>query len=86
MVVNAPVEYPKPNEDEASNWVILPKPDRNENPLHCKPPLHKVMLFCPRPVQVWHLKGWLTYFCVDHLNSFYMDTEMGNNEYMEMQL
>jgi len=45
-----------------------------------------VVLFCPLPGQVRHLKWWLTKFFGDYLDIFYMYAEMGNDERTEMQL
>ena len=42
------------------------------------------MLLCPLPGQVRHLKWWLTKFFADHLDIFYMYSEMGNDERTEM--
>jgi len=45
-----------------------------------------VVLFCPLPGQVRHLKWWFTQFFADNLDIFYMFVEMGNDERTEMQL
>jgi len=45
-----------------------------------------VVLFCPLPGQIHHLKWCLTRFLADHLNIFYMYAEIGNDERTEMQL
>ena len=86
MLVNEPVDNPEPDEDEASNEVLLHKPERYQSALPGTPPVQMAVLFCPLPGQVRHLKGWLTKLFQDHLDLFYMYTEMGNDEYTEMQL
>jgi hypothetical protein len=87
IFVNEPVEYPKPDEDDASNEALLHKPDCNKSPLpRAPPPPQKALLFCPLPGQVRHLKLWLTKCFADHLDIFYMYAEMGNDEPSEMQL
>jgi len=52
----------------------------------CLVHLLQAVLFCPLPGQVRHLKWWLTKFFADHLDIFYMYSEMGNNERTEIQL
>jgi len=86
MLVSAPVEYPKPDEDEASNEVLLHEPERDKSALPHAPPPQKAVLFCPLPGPVCHLKWWLTKFFGDHLDIFYMYADMGNDERTEMQL
>jgi hypothetical protein len=86
MLVKEPAEYPEHDEDEASNEVLLHQPDSNKCALPSAPPPHKVVLFCPLPGQVCHLKWWHTQFFADHLDNFYMYVEMGNDERTEMQL
>jgi hypothetical protein len=86
MLVNAAAEYPEPDEDEASNEVLLQEPESNSRALPCAPPPYKAVLFCPLPGQVYHLKWWLIKFFADHLDIFYMYAEMGNYECTEMQL
>jgi len=44
------------------------------------------MLFCPLPGQVHNLKWWLTKYFADHVDILLMYTEMGNDEWTEMQL
>ena len=44
------------------------------------------MLCCPLPEQVSHLKWWLTKFFPDRLSIFYMYSEMGHDECIQMQL
>jgi hypothetical protein len=86
LLVNAPAEYPEPDEDEASNEALLHEPERYESALPCAPLPQKAVLFCPLPGQVRHLKWWLTKFFGDHLDIFYMYAEMGNDERTEIQL
>jgi len=87
MLVKEPVEYPElPDEDEASNEALLHEPESNKCALPSAPPPQKVVLFCPLPGQVRHLKWWLTMFFADHLDILYMYAEMGNDERTEMQL
>jgi len=86
MVVNEPAEYPEPDEDEASNEVLPYEPKRIKCTLPSAPSPRKVVLFCPLPGDVRHLKWWLTKFFADHLDIFYMNADMGNDERIEMQL
>jgi len=86
MVVNTPVEYSEPDADEALNEALRHEPDRYNCSLPCSPPPQKVVLFCPLPGQVCHLKWWLTKFSADHIDIFYLYAEMGNDECTEMQL
>jgi len=86
MLVKKPVEYPEPDEDEASNEAHLHEPERNNSSLPGAPPPQKAVQFCLLPGQVHHLKWWLTKFFANHLDIFYMYAEMGNNERTEMQL
>jgi len=86
MLVKEPAEYPKPDEDEASNDALLHEPESNKCSLPSAPPPQKAVLFCPLPGQVRHLKWWLTKFFADHLDIFYVYAEMGNDEDTEMQL
>jgi len=43
-----------------------------------------VLLICPLPGQVCHLKWWLTKYFADHADIFHMDAEIGNDEGTEM--
>jgi hypothetical protein len=86
MHVNAPAEYPEPDEDEASNEALRHEPERYDSALPRAPPPQKAVLFCPLPCEVRHLKWWLTKFFGDHLDIFYMYAEMGNDERTKMQL
>jgi len=86
MLVKEPAEYPKPDEDATSNEALLHEPESNKCALPSAPPPQKVVLFCPPPGQVRHLKWWLTKCFADHLDIFYMYAEMGNDEHTEMQL
>jgi len=86
ILVKEPAEYPKPDKDEASNEALLHEPESHLMALHRAPPSQKAVLFCPLPGQVRHLKWWLTKLFADHLDIFYMYSEMGNNEHTEMQL
>jgi len=86
MVVNESSEYPEPDKDEASNEALLHKPERLKSTLPRALPPQKVVLFCPLPGQVHHLKWWLTKFLVDNLDILYMFAEMGNDERTEMPL
>jgi len=85
MLVNEPVQYPKPDEDDASRETLLPE-HRNENPLPSAPPPQQVVQFHPHPGQVCHLKWWLTKYFADPGDVFHMYAEMGNDECTEMQL
>jgi len=85
MLVNERVEYPEPDQDDASREALLPQ-ERNENAPPSAPPPQKAVLFCPLPGQVRHLKWWLTKFFVDNVDIFHMYAEMGNDERTEMQL
>jgi hypothetical protein len=87
MLVNESAEYPEPDEDEASNEVLLPEPESHKRTLPCAPPPpQEAVLFCPLPGQVCYLKWWLTLFFVDNLDIFCIFAEMSNNERTEMQL
>jgi len=86
MLVKEPAEYPEADEDKASNAALFLEPESNESALPCAPPPQKVVLFCPLPGQVCHLKWWLTKLFADHVDTFYMYAEMGNDECTEMQL
>jgi hypothetical protein len=86
MILNESAEYPKPNEDQASNVALLHAPDILESTFpHVLPP-QKAVLFCPLRGQVLHFQWWLTKFYADNLDIFYMFADMGNNERTEMQL
>jgi len=85
MLVNERVEYPEPDQDDASREALLPQ-ERNENAPPSAPPPQKAVLFCPLPGQVCHLKWWLTKFFGDNVDIFHMYAEMGNDERTEMQL
>jgi len=86
MLVKESAEYPEPDEDEASNEALLHEPESNKCALPPALPPQKAVLFCPLPGQVRHLKWWLNKFFADHLDIFYMYSEMGNDERTEMQL
>jgi hypothetical protein len=47
MLFNAAVEYPKPDEDEVSNEMLLHEPESNSCALPRAPPPQKAVLFCP---------------------------------------
>jgi len=86
MLVNRSVQYPEPDEDEALNKVLLHKPENHISTLPHAPPPQNVVLFCPLPGKVRHLKWWLTKSFADHLDIFYLYAEMGNDGRTEMQL
>jgi len=86
MLFKKPAEYPKLDEDKASNEALLHEPESNTYALPSAPPPQKAVLFCSLPGRVDHLKWWLTQFFADHLDIFYMYAEMGNDERTEMQL
>jgi hypothetical protein len=86
MLIKEPAEYPEPDEEDTSNEALLHEPERIKSALPLAPRPKKVVLFCPLPSQVRHLKWWLTKFFTDHLDIFYMYAEMGNDERTEMQL
>jgi len=86
MLVKEPAEYPEPDKDKASLEALLHYPESNYSALPGAPPPQNVVLFCPLPGQVRHLKWWLTNCFADHLDIFYMYAEMGNDERTEMQL
>jgi hypothetical protein len=86
MLVNESAEYPKPDEDKASNEVLLHKPKSHKSTLpRTPPPPHKTVLLYPLPGHVHHLKWSLTQFFADNLDRFYMYAEMGHDERTEMQ-
>jgi len=84
-LATAAVEYPKPDEDKASNEALLHEPGSNWSALPHGPPPQKAMLFSPLPAQARHLKWWLTKVFADCLDIFYMYVEMGNDKRTEMQ-
>jgi hypothetical protein len=86
ILVKDPAENPEPDEDEASNEVLLHEPESFKRSLPPAPPPSMAVQFCPRPGQVCHLKWWLTKFFADHLDNVYMHAEMGNNQRTEIQL
>jgi len=86
MLVKEPVEYPKPDENEASNEALLHEPESNKCSFPDAPPPQMAVLCCPQPGHVCHVKWWLTKFFADHLDIFYRYAEMGNDERTEMQL
>jgi hypothetical protein len=86
MLGKESAEYAEPEEDEASNKALLPKPDSNKCTLPSAPHPHKAVLFCPLPGRVPHLKWWLIKFFADHLEIFYTYAEMGNDECTQIQL
>jgi len=86
MLVKEPAEYPEPDEDKASNDMLRHEPESNKHSLPPAPPPENAMLFCPLPGEARHLKWWLTKFIADQLDIFYMYSELGNNERIEMQL
>jgi len=86
MLHNKPLEYPKPDQDNASRVALLLEQEWHETAVPSIPPPHKVVLFCPVPGQVRHLKRRLTKYFVDHVDIFHMSGEMGNDERTEMQL
>jgi hypothetical protein len=50
MLVNESAEYPEPDKDEASNEVLLHKPESLQSTLpHAPPSPQKAVLFCPLP-------------------------------------
>jgi hypothetical protein len=64
MLVNKSAEYPKPDEDKASNEALLHEPKSLKSTLpRAPPPPQQAVLFCPLPSQVRHLKWCLTVFC-----------------------
>jgi len=54
MLVNKSAEYPKPDDDEASNEAPLHKPEMLKSTLPCACPPQKVVLFYPLPGEVRH--------------------------------
>jgi len=87
LLVNAPAEYPKTDENKASNEVLLHEQGTYTCALPgASPPPHKTLLFCPLAGQGRHLKWWLTKDFADHLDISYIYAGMGNNEHTEMQL
>jgi len=86
MLVKEHAEYPEPDEDDPLREALLPEPERQEFALPSAPPPQTAVLFCPLPVQVHHLKWWLTKYFADHVDIFHMYAEMGNDKRTEMQL
>jgi hypothetical protein len=79
-----PAEYPISGEKEASNQALLHESDTNKCFLPRAPPPQNMLLFCPLPGQVRHLKWWLPKLFADYLHIFYMYADMGNDENKEM--
>ena len=86
MLVNESAEYPQPDEDDASNEVLLHEPQSLNSTLPLAPPPQKGVLCCPLRGEVGHLEWWLTQFFADHLDILYIFAEMSNDECSEMQL
>jgi len=86
MLVKEPAEYPEPDKDDPLREALLPEQKRHENSLPGAPPPHKVVLYCPLPGKVRHLKWWLTKYFADNVDIFHMYAEMGNDERTQMQL
>jgi len=86
MLAKGPAEYPKPDEDEASNEEPLYKPERTKSSLPRAPSPHKALLLGPLAGEVRYMKWWLTKFIADYLDIFHMYSEMGNDERTAMQL
>jgi len=86
MLVKDPAEYSEPDEDKATNQALLHQPESNTSALPRAPPSQKAVLLCPLSAQVHHFKWWLAKFFADHLDIYYMYSEMGNDEHTEMQL
>ena len=85
MLVDASVQNPEPDQTEASNEALLHIPGSNQCALPFAPPPQKVVLFCPPPGLVCHLKWWLTKLVANHLDILNMYAEMGSNERTDMQ-
>jgi len=86
MNVNESGDFSEPDEDEASNEVLLHDPYSTISVLPGAPFHLKAVQLCSLLGQLRYLKWWLTKIFLDHLNIFYMYAEMGNNELTEMQL
>jgi len=87
MLINKSADYPMADEDEALNDALLHPPDSVQSTLlHAPSPPKQMVIFCPLPGQVRHLKWWLTNLFADNLDIFYPFPEVGNKEYTEMQL
>jgi len=86
MLVNKTAEYPKPDEGEASNEMLLHELESLKCTMHGALPPQKAVLFCPLSDEFGHLKWWLTNRLADNLDIVYMFAEMGNNEHTETLL
>jgi len=86
MLVNAPAEYPEPEEDDASNEALLHAPESNECSLPGARSSQTAVLFCPLCALLRHLMWWLTKCLADRWDICYMSAEMGNDERTELQL
>jgi hypothetical protein len=84
MLINEPAEYPKPDKDDPLSEALRPEQMTPENALPSVPPPEEVVLFCPLPDQVHHLKWWLMKYFADHVDIFHMYVEIGYNEQTEM--
>jgi len=86
MIFKESEEYPEPDDDVVSNEALLHEPASDKCSSPSVSPPQKAVLFCLLPGPVRYLKRWLTQFFVDHMDSFYMYAEMGNDEHTKMQL
>jgi hypothetical protein len=84
MLLQEPAEYPEPDKYEELHEALLYESESNKCALPSAPPSQNAVLFCPLPSQVRHLKRWLTKFFADHQDIFYMYSEIGNDERIEI--
>jgi hypothetical protein len=86
LLVKEPAEFPESDEDDPLREAIILKQKVYENALRSAPPSQKAVLFCPLPGEFRHLNWWLPKYCADHVDTFHVYAEMGNEERTEMQL
>lgn len=86
IIVDEPVVYSEPDQDDPSRVALLLEQESNYNALSSAPPPPKRLLFFQLPGQVRDLKWWLTKYPADHVDILHMYAEMGNVERTEMQL
>jgi hypothetical protein len=86
MLINKYAECPDPDEEEASNNVLLHSPDIPKSTLPRVLPPQKEVIFYPLRGQVRHLKWRLTLWFADNFDIFNLFADMGNDESTEMQL
>jgi len=86
MLVNKAAQYSEPDQDVVSRAALLVEQVKYQNALPSVPPSQQMVLLCAHYSQVCYSMWWLTKYCVDHVDIFFISAEMGNEECTEMQL